>query len=158
MMLEYDVEGTIAGYIVAEPFGTMVVNKGLGDVLKLSKEIMPNHACCAVIAREAVLQESPDAVQELVNSLVHSGLLVGNQKEVAVKLGSGFLNQEESVVRAILTDPNERVSTDKLMPNLEELEYMQTYLTETVSIPSLSAKIDVNAFVDLTYAKAAGAK
>ena len=158
MMIEYDSEGIIAGYIVAEPFGTMVVNAGFGEILKLSKEIMPSHPFCAIIARDEIVEKYPEAVQELVNSFVQSGLSAKNNIGETVKIATSFLNQKEDVIKTILEDPRERVSTDKLMPVLKELDEMQNYLVDTVSVPSISGKIDLEKFVDLKFAAAAGAK
>ena len=158
MMIEYDADGIIAGYIVAEPFGTMVVNAGFGDILNLSKDIIPSHACCSIIVRDEIAEKYPEAVQELVSSFVQSGLSVKGQPEETIKTAVDFLGQPEDVVRAILEDPRGRVSSDKLMPVLSEFEEMQNYLIDTVTTPSLSGKIDVDKFVDLKFAAAAGAK
>lgn len=158
MMIEYDQEGMIAGYIVAEPFGTVVVNGGHGDVLKLSKEITPAHPCCGVVVRDEVAAEHPDVVQALINSFVKSGLEVKSNKEQTIKTAVSFLNQSEDVVRAILEDSNERVTMDRLLPDLAELDAAQKYLTEVVDIPAISGMIDMDKFVDLSFAKAAGAK
>lgn len=157
MMIEYDSAGMIAGYIVAEPFGTQVVNKGLGNIVNLSKEISADHPCCAVVARQEVIDKYPEAIQELVSSLVDCGKKVYSDMESTIKTATAFLGQDEAVVRAILEDPNRRVSMDKLMPKAEEFEYMQDYLMDTVTTPSLSGKIDVGAFLDLSFATKAGA-
>lgn len=161
MYIEYDTEGSIAGYIVAEPFGTVVVNAGHGNILKLSKEVIPGHLCCAVVARDEVIAKHPEAVQALITSFVQSGLTVQNDREGAVpviSIATQFMNQPEAVVRAVLEDPNPRVSTDSLLPTLEELEAAQIYLTDTVNTPSISGKIDMEKFLDLRFAVAAGAK
>jgi NitT/TauT family transport system substrate-binding protein len=157
MIIEYDTEGQIAGYIVAEPWGTVVVNAGHGEILRLSKDIIPSHACCAIIARDEIIASQPDAVQMLVNSLVKSGLTLQPNLSGSIKIATQFLNQEESVIRTVLEDQG-RVTTDKLMPSLTEMDFMQNYLIDTVSIPSLSGKIDMDKFVDLRFATAAGAK
>ena len=157
MMIEYDPDGFIAGYIVAEPFGTQVVNKGLGNILNLSKDISGDHPCCAVVARQEIIDKYPEALQEFISSLVECGKEVYSNIEATVKTATEFLGQEEAVVRAILEDSNRRVSMDKLMPKAEELTFMQDYLMDTVTRPSLSGKIDVNAFLDLSFATKAGA-
>ena len=157
MMIEYDTEGSIAGYIVAEPFGTMVINSGFGEILNLSKDIIPSHACCSVVARDEVIEKYPEAVQEIVNSFVQSGLSIKNQPEETIKTAVSFLNQKEEVIKPILEDPRGRVSADRLMPVLSEFEEMQNYLIDTVTTPSLSGKIDIEKFVDLKFAAAAGA-
>ena len=158
MFIEYDQEGSIAGYIVAEPFGTVVVDAGFGSVLKLSKEIVPGHLCCAVVARDEVVAKQPEALAELIRSFVQSGQEIENDRAGAVPVATSFLNQSEAVVKAILTDPNARVTTDRLLPTLEELDAAQNYLIDTVTTPALSGKIDVSQFVDLQFATAAGAK
>ena len=158
MMIEYDADGMIAGYIVAEPFGTVVVNGGHGSVLKLSKEIAPSHPCCCVVVRGEVAASEPETVQALINSFVKSGHEVKSDKENTIKTAISFLNQPEEVVRAILEDPNERVTMDRLLPDLAELDAAQNYLIDTVSVPAISGKIDMDKFVDLSFAKVAGAK
>jgi len=151
MMIEYDQEGIIAGYIVAEPFGTVVVNAGFGKILKLSKEIMPGHACCAIIARDEVVEKYPEAVQAFTHSLIASGVSVMSQLDKTIPVAMSFLNQSEEIVRTILEDPLGRVSTNQLVPTLEELDAMQHYLLDTVSRPAISGKIDMEKFVDLRF-------
>ncbi|MCL2198376.1 MAG: ABC transporter substrate-binding protein [Defluviitaleaceae bacterium] len=158
MMIEYDTAGDIAGYIVAEPFGTQVVNKGMGTVLNLSKDIMPNHPCCAVVARDEIVEKYPEAIQEIITSFVQSGKLFTSTPKAGIAIATKFLNQPVEVMTAIVEDPNQRVSMDKLMPKPEEFEFMQNYLIDTVSTPALSGKIEVDKFVDLRFATAAGAE
>jgi NitT/TauT family transport system substrate-binding protein len=158
MMIEYDEDGTIAGYIVAEPFGTVVVNAGLGNILKLSKDIIPDHPCCGVVARDEVIGRNSEAIASLIKSFVNSGNEVKNDMESTIQSALSFLNQPEDVVRAILADPKERLTTDRLLPTLEELDNAQDYLLNTVALPAISGKIDMEKFVDLQFAIAAGAK
>ena len=158
MMIEYDADGFIAGYIVAEPFGTQVVNQGLGDIISLSKDIMLSHPCCAVVARDEIVQNHPEAVQELITSLVASGHFATENLQETIQIATEFLGQPEDVIRTILEDPKQRVSTNALMPKAEEFEYMQDYLLDSVSTPALSGKIDVSKFLELKFAEVAGAK
>ena len=157
MMIEYDQEGMIGGYIVAEPFGTVVVNAGHGNVLKLSNDISPSHLCCGVVVREEVAAKHPETVQALISSFVKSGKEVKTDREGTIQTAISFLGQPETVVRNVLEDKNDRVSYENLLPTLEMLEEAQNYLIDTVSIPAISGKIDVEKFVDLSFAKAAGA-
>jgi len=158
MMIQYDEAGDIAGYIVAEPFGTQVVNSGLGDIINLSKDIMAGHPCCAVVARDEVVNNHAEELQELISSFVQSGLSVTSDVDGTVKIAMEFLGQPEDVVNTILKDPNQRFSADALLPKAEEFTFMQDYLIDKVTTPALSGKIDVNAFLDLRFATAAGAK
>lgn len=155
-MIEWDEDGDIGGYIVAEPFGTQVVQSGLGVEMALSREIWPDHPCCVVVARDEIVEQYPEAVSELTGSLVKSGRLVHDKPDTAIKVGASFLNQDIAVMQTVLNNTNRRVSTDKLMPQLDDLEQMQNYLTGKVS--AMSGKIDLEKFVDLRFAKEAGAQ
>jgi NitT/TauT family transport system substrate-binding protein len=155
-VISWDEKGDIGGYIVAEPFGSQVIAEGNGELLYLSKDIWPNHPCCVVIVREEIAQKYPDAIHELTASLVKSGKSIKAQPDSAAKIGSAFLNQKYEVIHKVLTDPPDRLETTELMPVLEDLEKMQSYLTSTIS--AMSRKIELEKFVDLQFAKTAGAK
>lgn len=155
-IMEWDEKGQVAGFIVAEPFGAQVIKEGYGNEFKLSKEIWPNHPCCILVLREDVIESNPDGVHELVNSLVASGLSVRQDINNAIEVGAKFLSQDAEVMRAVLADPRERVTYHELKPVLEDLEYMQNYMTGTIR--AMSAKIDLEKFVDMQFARAAGAK
>lgn len=154
--IEYDEAGDIGGYIVAEPFGTQVIKKGLGEELALSKDIWPNHPCCVVVVRDEIISRYPDAILELTESLVKSGLLVHQKPETTAKIGAVFLNQSYDIIYSVLTEPADKLTTTELLPVLEDLDTIQNYLTEKIS--SMSGKIDLEKFVDLQFARAAGAK
>ena len=154
--IEWDEDGDIGGYIVAEPWGSQVINAGLGEQIALSSEIWPNHPCCVVVAREEIVQKYPEAVQELTTSLVKSGKLLEEKKDTAIKIGASFLNQDIEVMKMVLDAPVQKVSTRNLLPVLDELETMQDYLTSKVS--AMSGKIDLEKFVDMQFAKNAGAE
>lgn len=155
-IIEYDEKGQVGGFIVAEPYGSQVVLSGYGEEFALSKDIWPNHPCCVLVVRADIIQQNPEAVQELTTSLVKSGLFIKSQPEAASEIGAKFLGQDKAVVKRVLTDPPDRVVTHELLPRLEDLETLQTYLT--TKIKAMSAKVDLEKFVDLSFATRAGAK
>jgi NitT/TauT family transport system substrate-binding protein len=155
-IMEWDEKGKVGGFIVAEPFATQVVKQGLGHEFKLSKEIWPMHPCCVLVLKTETIEENPDAVHELVNSLVGSGLSVRQDLNRAVEVGSRFLSQDMDVMRAVLGDPREKVSFHEMLPVLKDFEFMQNYMTGPIQ--AMSGKIDLNKFVDMQFATAAGAK
>ncbi len=148
--IEWDEAGDIGGYIVAEPFGSVVIAKGQGEQFKLSNEIWPDHPCCVVVAKDEVLQKYPEAVQELANSFVSSGKLIHEKPETAIKVGAEFLGQSEEVMKRVLAT-GDKVTYKNLKPNLQELDKMQTYLTQVIS--ALSDKIDLESFFDDRFVK-----
>lgn len=155
-IMEWDEKGKVGGFIVAEPFGSQVIKAGYGTEFKLSKDIWPNHPCCLLVMREECLAKNPEGVQELVNSLVKSGKLIEENKDLAAQIGAGFLKQDLDVVKRVLTIPPDRVAFGEMFPVLQDYEYIQNYMTGTIS--AMSGKIDVEKFVDTSFAKEAGAK
>ncbi len=119
-IIEWDEKGTVGGFIVAEPFGRQCVKAGWGDELSMSKEIWPDHPCCVLVMNENLVEKSPEAVQELVTSLVDSGKFITNHPVEAAHIGAVFLHQEESLVLSILEDPKKRVTMNELLPVHED--------------------------------------
>jgi NitT/TauT family transport system substrate-binding protein len=154
--IEYDEEGEIAGFIVAEPIGSQVVAKGKGEQFYLSYEIWEKHPCCVFVMRDEIIKKNPKAVQEIVTSLVKSGIAVEDQPKTAAIIGANFLGQDRIVMEKVLTEPKERIRTDELLPVIDDLEIMQDYMFDKMKI--LKDKIDLEKFVDLSFAKEAGAK
>ena len=155
-IIEWDEKGIVGGFIVAEPFGSQVIKAGYGDEFALSKDIWPNHPCCVFVVNEEVVKKNPDGLYELTKSLVHSGKLIEMNPDRAAHVGADFLNQEVDVVKRVLTQPEDRVTFGEMFPVLDDYEFMQTYMTTTIE--AMSAKIDLEKFVDLQFAREAGAK
>jgi NitT/TauT family transport system substrate-binding protein len=154
-ILEYDEKGRVGGFIVAEPFGTQVVKAGLGDEFKMSKEIWPAHPCCVLVMNSDMVEKHPEAVQEVVSSLVHSGKDIMRKPAEAAKVGAVFLHQAEDIVYSVLSDPKQRVTMDELFPVIDDFEYIQNYMTS--KIEAMSARIDLEKFLDTRFASRAGA-
>ena len=154
--IEFDEDGECAGYIVAEPFGTQAVNGGYAEEFYLSKDLWAKHPCCVVVMKNELIQNHPEAVQELINSLVDSGSIAQNQTERAVAVGVEFLGQSKDVVTKVLTDPPDRVMFNELMPVVEDLAKIQDYMCDKMKL--LNGKVDLSKFVDTEFAKSAGAK
>ena len=86
--LEYDEEGEIGGFIVAEPIGSQVIASGLGEEFYLSKDLWPGHPCCVFVMRDEIIEKHPEAVQELTTSFVKSGLAIDAQPDPASAIGA----------------------------------------------------------------------
>ncbi len=153
--IQYDEEGEIGGFIVAEPFGSQAIAEGYGQEFYLSKDLWPKHPCCVVAVRDELIDQSPDAVQELTNNLVASGKFIQEQKEEAARIGAEFLGQTKEVVSRVLSEPVDRVITNELMPVVDDLSKIQDYMCDKMNV--LKGKIDLDQFVDTRFAKEAGA-
>ena len=153
--VEWDEEGELAGFIVAEPFGSQVEKMGIGKVMALSKDIWPNHPCCVLVMREPALEDK-EAVQEFINLLVKAGIYIQNNPKDVAAVGADFLGQDIDVVEKVLTEPADRITTHELMPVLDDLKKIQSYFQDNLG--KLATPIDYDKFVDVSFATAAGAK
>ncbi len=153
--VEIDQKGKIGGFLVAEPFGSNAIKAGLGDEFELSKNIWPDHPCCVLVVKAELIRYFPHAVQELTNSLVKSGKFIKNNLNEAAKIGVFFLNQDIEVVERILTSPADRITTDTLMPQIEDFERIQDYITNQMG--TIYEKIDLEKFIFARFAEEAGA-
>ncbi len=153
--VQYDEEGEIAGYIVAEPIGSQAIKGGYGEEFYQSKDLWPNHPCCVFVVRDEIIGKYPDAVNELTASLVHSGRFIEDNPDEASQIGASFLGQDTDVIKKVLTEPSDRIVTGKLFPVIEDLASIQDYMCDKMKI--VKSKIDLEKFVDTQFAKAAGA-
>ncbi|PCI30606.1 MAG: twin-arginine translocation pathway signal protein [SAR324 cluster bacterium] len=154
--IEYDDEGEVGGFIVAEPFGSQAILEGYGEEFYLSKDLWPKHPCCVVVARDEILEKYPDAIQELTNSFVNSGNFVQDHLEETIEIAVNFLGQSKQIITNVLTQPADRVLTSELFPVIDDLAIIQDYMCDEMKI--LKGKIDLDKFVDTRFAKEAGAK
>ena len=141
---------------MAEPFGSQVIAQGHGEEFSLSKDLWPNHPCCVFVMRTDVIEKHPEAIQEICNSFVKSGLAVDAQPEPAAVIGADFLSQDREIIHKVLTDPPDRILTGELFPQIEDLDTIQKYMMDEMKI--MTSLIDLEKFVDTRFAEKAGAK
>ena len=154
--IQYDEEGEVAGFIVAEPYGSQAVAEGYGEEFALSKDLWPKHPCCVFVATDELIQNHPQAVLELTKSLVASGQSIEQNPDAAAKLGALFLGQTPEVIKRVLTEPVDRITTSELFPQKEDLAKIQDYMCDQMQV--LKSKIDLDKFVDTRFAEKAMAK
>ncbi|MBA3036656.1 MAG: response regulator [Desulfobacterium sp.] len=142
------------GFMVAEPIGSRAISAGIAEKQFVSSEIWENHPCCVAVFRNEFIDKHPDAVQEFCNILTEAGRFIGENPDEASKIAVSFLDPEgqlglqQHLLRSVLTDPK-GIKTDNLYPVVEDLETIQTYMTNNMNIGRM---IDLNAFVDKRFA------
>jgi len=147
--------GRIDAFIVAEPFGGQAELQKAGKVLELSKDIWPGHICCVLNVNAAFAEKNREAVTALAASFIKAGAFIGSDARDAAKLGQKFLGQKPEVLEFVLTHPSDRVVYNDLAPKLEDFKATQDYLLQYGIIKE---GIDLNAYVDDSFAKAAAGK
>ena len=121
-------------------------------MLALSKDIWPNHVCCALNAREDLIAAHPEAVQELASALTEAGRFATEHPKEAAQLSKPFLGQDPAVVLHAMTQPKGRVTYDDLVPTLADLSATQD---DMLKYKLATAQVDLPAFLDDRFARAA---
>lgn len=98
-------QGSISGYIVADPFNAAAEVNGIGKVLRFTGDVWRDHACCVVAVREELIQERPDVAKGFVNAVVGGQAAARKHPVAAAKTltSKGYLPQPEPVVNYALT-------------------------------------------------------
>lgn len=88
--------GQIDGYCVAEPFGAMGVNLGVGKVLFSSEELWEESLCCGLVLTDKFIDERYDDAKSFVESYKSAGNSL--DKEKAKDVAKKYLNQTDEVL------------------------------------------------------------
>lgn len=66
--------GSIAGFIVADPFNAAAETMKIGKVLRFTGDAWKDHACCVLTISERDIEERPEWVQRVTNASVKAQL------------------------------------------------------------------------------------
>lgn len=98
--------GSIAGYIVAEPFNAAAEVNGVGKILRFTGDIWQHHACCVVIMHEDAINERPNWAQATVSAIARAQLFASQNREETAKIlsneGNDYLPQPRQVIEQAL--------------------------------------------------------
>ncbi len=67
-MLPALANGAIGGYTVADPFNAAAEIKGVGRIHRFLGDVWRDHACCALLVHEDVIDRDPAGVQRLTDA------------------------------------------------------------------------------------------
>jgi NitT/TauT family transport system substrate-binding protein len=96
--------GSIAGFIVADPFNALAELAGAGKILRFTGDVWQEHACCVSVVHQSLVDESPEAAQALVDAMAEAQLALRADRVGSAQLlvDGGYLPQSiESVTRAL---------------------------------------------------------
>lgn len=143
-----------SGFLVAEPIGSRAIARGIAAKQFLSSEIWDQHPCCAVVFREEIIDQYPQAVQEFTEMVVAAGRSIKDDIEKSARIAADFLDPdktlglEPALLKNVLSDP-EGITYDDLYPVKDDLEVIQDYMVHKMEI---GRTIDLDTFIDTRFA------
>ena len=101
-------DGSIAGYVVADPFNAMAQIKKIGRIHTFLGDVWRDHACSVLVTRDEVIARRPEAVQALTDGVVAAQRWIDtNRSAAAADLAGGrYLPQPVPAVQLALTYPD----------------------------------------------------
>jgi NitT/TauT family transport system substrate-binding protein len=103
--------GTIGGYIVADPFNAAAELRGVGRIGRFVGDVWANHACCAVLVRQDLIDTRPGAVRAVTDAVAGAQHWIADHRvDTAALLNANrYLPQPLPAIRRALnrapTDP-----------------------------------------------------
>lgn len=98
--------GSISGYIVADPFNAVAEVQGVGKILRFIPDVWFEHACCVALMHEEDVVQSPRWAQAVINSLARAQVFAREDRAEAARLlsneGKGYLPQPRQVIERAL--------------------------------------------------------
>jgi NitT/TauT family transport system substrate-binding protein len=99
-------QGSISGYIVADPFNAVAELQGIGKVLRFTGDVWLDHACCVSVMHADALEERPEWATRSVEALVRAQAAVREDPAATATLlseaGEGYLPQPEPAIARAL--------------------------------------------------------
>lgn len=99
--------GTLGGYVVADPFNAVAQIKKIGRIHTFLGDVWRDHACCALVTRDDVIASRPQAVQAVTDAVVAAQLRIDADRAAAAAAltGGKYLPQPTPAIALALTYP-----------------------------------------------------
>jgi NitT/TauT family transport system substrate-binding protein len=149
----------IDGFVMGEPFPSQAEMGGYGRVLFQAKEYWPDYMSCILVVRQDLIDQRPEAVQELVDGIARSGLWLDKGKpereDAADFVGRFYYNQKPALLRWALTKPLGRVVYTQLAPRKADFDLVRDLMIET---GVLKKKIEFSEYTDTRFSDKASSQ
>ena len=151
--------GAVDAFVMGEPFPSQAEMGGFGRVLFHAREYWPDYMSCVLVVRQDVIDQRPQAVQELVDGIARSGLWLEQGKpyrEAAAEfVGRNYYQQDPALLKWALTKPLDRVMYTPLTPYKPDFDLIVNMMIET---GVLDRKISFEEFTDTRFAERASSQ
>lgn len=113
--------GSIDGFIVAEPFCFAAQTRKIADVFALSKDISNDHICCVLALNENLIATRANEVQALSEAFLQTAHFIKGNPTKAAELSKKFLGQKVELIASLL-EQDRRVVYENLKLTQNDLD------------------------------------
>lgn len=128
----------VDAYIAYQPFVSLLPYRNMGKVMMYSDQILKDHPCCVIVARQDFIDNHPDELQTFLN--IHqnaTNFVNSNQNETAELISTQLTTNPDlekmslpHVVFVSKVDKTFRTNVMNFLKIEQELGYMNKNLTE----------------------------
>lgn len=140
----------MSAFVSAEPYGVYASKKHVGYTAVLSQNVQRHHIDCVLVVREAYVKAHPEAIQELIDSLVRAGMFINAYPRQAAEIGETFLDWPKKLLLEALAHDKGHILYWDLLPRLEDFEVLQDLAVHELKL--WKETIDLSTFVDASFA------
>lgn len=117
---------------MVEPYASMMVELGVGDVIRRTGDIWPGAPGCSLTATASLIESDPDLVQRVVNAYIRAINYVQNNLDEAAEAAGPFIGIHPNIIRQALKANQPRAeairntdSMDKILHLMVERGYIE---------------------------------
>ena len=100
--------GSISAFTVADPFNAAAELRGIGRIHRFLGDLWRNHACCALVVHQDLVDRRPAAAQAVADMVVGAQQRISTDRPTAAKqLADQYLPQPLPAITKALTYPGE---------------------------------------------------
>ncbi|WDP85754.1 MAG: ABC transporter substrate-binding protein [Desulfobacter sp.] len=151
-MMALDQEGDIAGFMTADPYGTLMVDQGYGAPLLTSQDLWENHPCCGFVVEKRLVDKEGSALLDLVRLFFRTAAALDTYTrgiepldENILDLAAAFLNQPQTITAEALKASRVKFTPALLLPDPDLLNIVGRYMSDSMGI--LSGNTDLDGFI-----------
>jgi NitT/TauT family transport system substrate-binding protein len=116
--------GSLDAYFVGEPFAAQTLKSGASELLFRVEDLAPDFICNLLLVQQQFIDSHPEAVRQMVQGAVRSGLWAKQNLAEAARIASHYWGQPLELVKYALDTPAHRIVFDKYLPVDGELQKM----------------------------------
>lgn len=149
-MLKNDQDNDIAGFAVADPYGSKAVYEGIATKICPSGKLWKNHPCCVFVLKTSLMENYPEAVKEIISLFTQTGRYIEDTKgDDILSMACCFLGQKKRITQQMLLKTDIHFNPSLLIPDINALNTIQNYMTDAMGV--LKNKFDINTLVDNSF-------
>jgi len=122
--------GALDAYFVGEPFAAQTVLSGDARVVNYVEDLWPHFICNLVIVKQDFIDKRPEAVAQLVQSAMRSGLWAEQHPDEAAVIAARYWNQPPDLIRYALTTPRARIDYQRSIPQSSEIQLLADLMVQ----------------------------